>query len=674
MRRTLAFFSLLTLSACDTTSGVQYTADVPESADVPRPIEDTGTFTPDAIVIERNVAMWQLPRMPSSEFSLPWPNDISRTPDGMIDLQVVPNGDGNSIVSAYIRTFDRHLDGFSPIGAVYLRFGMALDPTTLPATPTATLAETSSVQIINVDPMSPERGQRIPAQLLFRAAPTAYWPSNTLAVAPVHGFPMRPRTRYAVVALNTLRGRAGRRLIRDQDLDTLLTMTTGDESVLRARTLYTPALDELARAHIASTDILSMTVFTTSDPSQDFFRAADWLRASGPMPALIDSAPQRAGMNYLMTTGHYGPNPVFQAGTSPYTALGTGGFVLGDDHVPRVQTTEQIRFALTIPDGAMPEQGWPLAIYVHGTGGNAGSFVTDGSAEAAAAQHVAMLGFDQIFHGERLPMGTTPETAFFNFTNPTAGRTNNQQAALDLVQIGRFVRTARIPVRLDDGTIVQARFDPAHIMLFGHSQGGLNGPLWLAADDTARTAVLSGAGGSLALSLMLKTLPINIPSVLSGAIGADAEELSPLHPVLTLAQTIADPSDPVNYGRYLVREPRAGNHPHNIFQTQGFVDHYAPGPTIAALALSIGLPLVNPITHPEAAYPLSGVAPVNLPVHNNLSTATATGAWMQFDAPAGTDGHFVVFRVPGARLRAAAFLGSAARSADANPTLPEAVE
>lgn len=671
MRLTLVF-AALALGACSSPLPTVSRFDAAIDPDAPPPNYDDARFNGDAVVVYQNKAIWEIPRTPVADFSLPWPNDFLRTPDGKVDLQVFPNADGNGIVSQYIRQFDRVLDGFSPIGAVYFRFGMPLDLTSLPA-PDATLTAGSAVQIIDVDPMSPDRGRRTPAQWVFRANPTAYWQRNTLAIAPVHGYPLRPRTRYAVVVLRTVTGIGARRLARDQDFEALLS-NMGDESVLRARMLYAPALEEITRAGVAQEDILTMSVFTTSDPSREFFRAADWLRTSGPMPALLNSSFDRGGTNYLITNGHYGPNPNFQAGTAPYVPLGSGGFVIGSDGVPTVQNTSPIRFALTIPDGAMPAAGWPVAIYVHGTGGNASSFINDGSAEAAAAQHVAMIGFDQIFHGERQPPGSTPETAFFNFTNPTAGRTNNQQAALDLVQCARFIRSAHIPVRLDDGTITEARFDPSHIMLFGHSQGGLNGPLWLAADDTARTAVLSGAGGVLALSLMLKTQPVNIPALLSGAIGAATEELSPLHPVFTLAQTIADPSDPVNYGRYIVREPRMGMHAKSVFQTQGFVDHYAPPATIAALALSIGLPLVNPIAHPEPGYPFSRLDPVNLPVRANLANNASSAAWMQFDAPTGVDGHFVVFRVPGARLRAAAFLGSAARDPMGIPTLPATAE
>src|SRR5581483_1903847 len=119
---------------------------------------------------------------------------------------------------------------------------------------------------------------------------------------------------------------------------------------------------------------------------------------------------------------------------------------------PVPQGMIDIHFTLTLPPGPMPDAGWPVAIYAHGTGGNADSFVNDGTAAAAAAQHVAMLGFDQIFHGERGSPTVSPEVAFFNFTNPHAGRTNNRQAALDLVQSGRLVRRLTFPLHNADGT------------------------------------------------------------------------------------------------------------------------------------------------------------------------------------------------------------------------------
>jgi hypothetical protein len=129
----------------------------------------------------------------------------------------------------------------------------------------------------------------------------------------------------------------------------------------------------------------------------------------------------------------------------------------------------------------------------------------------------------------------------------------------------------------------------------------------------------------------------------------------------------------VNYGRYIVREPRAGRRPKHVFQTQGFVDNFTAVESMAALARSIGLPLVEPVLFADALFPLTGVGATMLPARNNLVAAggaMVTAAWMQFNAPAGRDGHFVVFAVPGARLRAARFLGTAGSDPQGVPTVP----
>ncbi|MBI5511394.1 MAG: hypothetical protein HY903_21760 [Deltaproteobacteria bacterium] len=618
------------------------------------------------------VALWRLPRELRQDFSLPWPNDLLREASGRVDLEVLPNENDNTIVRQYVRQFDGRLEGFSTVGAVYLRFGRDLDPATLPS-PERSRSPEASVQLVDVDPASRDRGQRVPIQWHFRVSPTAYWPARTLAVAPVFGFPLRPSTRYALVVTREARATGGVSLRRDEDLERVLGADGSDPLLDRARTLYAPALAELARAGVAREAILSLAVFTTQDPTRDFFLAADWLRRSGPTPELLDVAEGLGSDNYRYFRGHYGPNPVFQDGAPPYTEAGSGGFVPGPDGVPTVRGMQNIRFALTIPRRTSPPRGYPLAVYAHGTGGNAESFITDGTADALASQGVAALGFDQIFHGERMAPGATPDVAFFNFTNPSAGRTNNQQAGLDLVQCGRLVPRLEVPVRGEGGTMSVARFDATRLSFFGHSQGGLNGPLWLAADDSPRAAVLSGAGAALVLSIVLKTRPVDIPRLVSSALGTSSDEFNTFHPVLTLAQLIADPSDPINYARRIVTEPREGVRPHHVFQTQGFIDRFAPPPTIAALALAIGLPLVTPTPHPEPAYALLGLPPATLPVRANLAQSAFSGAWMQFDAPSGRDGHFVVFDVPAARLRAARVLGSAATDPEGVPTVPAMV-
>jgi hypothetical protein len=679
--RAFCVFAFAALAGCGSASSTDNPADAGlDSGDVfiPPPPPPPPP-QPSHATVANGVASWELPRPENlsrrASFLLPWPSDLARTPSGKVDLTYAPDTGNVALFSQYIRTFNNQLDGFSTNGAVYFRFGSAVDPASLPMSGDASRRGESTLQLVDIDPASPQRGTRIPVQWYFREASTSWWPARTLAVAPVFGFPLRPHTRYALVVTTGLRALGGATFTRDRDLESVLSTDASDDPVVvRARELHAPALTVLEDLGVARSQVLSLAVFTTLDPTIEFFRAADWLRRSGPEPALMGELRAGAsGINYSRLTGHYGPNPVFQSGATPYNQMGSGGFVLDAQGTPQVQGMENIRFALTIPTTPMPQDGYPIAIYAHGTGGDYQTFINDGSAFAAAGQDVAMIGFDQVFHGERAPAGTSPDTAFFNFANPEAGRTNNRQAGLDLVQCGRFVRNLTFSIQRD-GRTEMVRFNPQRVMFFGHSQGGLNGPLWLAAESGAHAAVLSGAAGVIMLSLVLKTRPINIAVLLSQLLQLQPNELVPLHPVMTVLQLLVDPADPVNYGRYIIREPREGMRARHVFMTQGFVDSYAPPPGIAALALSIGVPLTEPVLHPQNDFGLTGLAVMNLPARNNLTLAApgtaVTAAWMQFDAATGRDGHFVVFNDPGARLRAAAFLGSAGADPAGVPTVP----
>lgn len=596
-------------------------------------------------------------------YAMPWPSDLAVDAMGKVDLRFVAGASSGGLTNTYVTQLAGKLQGFSPLTATYFRFTGPLDVASLPSSPAASIAETASVFLVNVQEGSAELGQRVPVVHQFVRSGSRFWPTNTLAVAPVPGYPLRPRTQYAVVVTNRLRGADGMAILRDADFAELLGETPSDR-VRPAAQLIKPALMRVSGLDLST--VIDATVFTTSDPTSEFFRAVDVTLTTARAPELRSITRMGSNDTYTAFSGEYGPNPVFQAGEAPYLADGSGDFVSGADGVPVVQRYETgIRFALTVPNGAMPPGGWPIAIYAHGTGGNALSFISDGTAASLARQGVACLGFDQLFNGARTLPGGTAETQFFNFANPFAARSNNRQAAIDLVQAGRFVRTLRIA-----STVTMAEefsFDGANVMFFGHSQGGLNGPLWLATPQGPAAGVLSGAGGWLALSLVLKTEPINIPGVVAALLGVPRAELSPLHPAVTLAQTIADPSDTVHYARYIVNEPRMGGAPKHVFMTQGFIDHYTPPAAIAALAQSIGLPLIDPVIHPETSSALSTWPHVMPPFSRNLSMGAATGGWAQYDAVGTSDGHFVVFDDPRAELRAARFLGSYASNRATGP-------
>ena len=119
----------------------------------------------------------------------------------------------------------------------------------------------------------------------------------------------------------------------------------------------------------------------------------------------------------------------------------------GPDGQPVVHGRYDARFALTVPRTTMPEAGYPIVLYAHGTGGDYRSFIDDGTARRLADAGFAVMGIDQIHHGARNPTSSSPELLFFNIQNPDAARDNNRQSALDIVQQARVVPALITPAR-----------------------------------------------------------------------------------------------------------------------------------------------------------------------------------------------------------------------------------
>jgi hypothetical protein len=626
----------------------------------------------------------------TSFYDHPWPSDLRRDDNGYIVTAGFYNPFNTSLLANYIQASAGLLKGFSPSASAYLRFSGDIDPTSLPADPPSSATATSGIQLVDVDPSSPEHGQRKLVETFWQQPDGVYWIKDTLAVQPALGYPLRPSTRYALVVTSAVRAADGSAIRPSADLSEVLGLAPTEPRVQPAHDLYAPAVADLAALGLPASSIVHLAVFTTNDPTADVFAVADDVHRSVPPPA-VDPATWVAKdqpTDYDVYEGTYGPSPNYQAGTPPYNTSG-GNFVFDASGKPILQNTFTQQFCLVVPKAQAcpaPAAGYPIMLYAHGTGGDYRSVVDEhNSFGDLLAQHcVASIGINQIFSGTRpgSPGTSDPnyesdeDLLFFNLGNPLAARTNGQQGAIDFVQLARLFTESKVTVPAAvSRTTAAIAFDATKVIFVGHSEGGLDGPIFLAADSQALGGVLSGSGAMITVALLEKTQPQPsvaqaVKAILNLDKPEDAAELNLFHPVLNLAQSIVDATDPVNYARYVIQTPRAGFAPKSILQTEGVNpdgtgDSYAPPHGIEIHSVALGLPRQSPGVHTikEAAWGGPGDATVpSAGLQGNLAAGKASGVLGQFVPAPNDDGHFVAFDVPAAHSEVGAFCQSLAAS------------
>jgi hypothetical protein len=183
--------------------------------------------------------------------------------------------------------------------------------------------------------------------------------------------------------------------------------------------------------------------------------------------------------------------------------------------------------------------------------------------------------------------------------------------------------------------------------------------------------VLSGTGGTLLLSLLHKTQPVNIPAVLPFALGEAT--VNENHPVLNLLQMYLDRADAVNYGRRLFSEPIAPLVPRHALHIFGTADTYAPDETQRTYAQAAGFVIVGPVVDPvdmKDIAEMHKLPAIAAPAKGNVTTAAGaaiTAVQAQYKPAGKDDGHFVSTQNPAARRAVRQMLGTFVR--DGVPTV-----
>ena len=558
------------------------------------------------------VAYFRVPRAqePVEEFyRLPFPNDI-RLQEGRIDLKGHPDPGGalpvatvGSLLSALSR--DRP-GGFSPLATVIFRFSKPLDGETIDTT-----GETPSLFIVELDPQGAVEPHARGVSWRQRSRPGPYLCGSWLVVRGGGGWPLKAGRQVAVVVTKAVRPRQSGSFRRDADFDAVMGGSRpSDPDLARAYDLYEPLRRYLDAGGMATREeVLAAALFTVADrtAAADLLRQAvealdppapldPWICSQdggSPCAASLGEDPSwrcpDASAAFLEIHGVF-MMPIFQRGTAPYLRDGQGDLPIHGPQPPRPERSEEVCFGLSVPGTVpMPEEGWPVLIFAHGTGGSFRSHIENGLAELMAdlrdlggepLGQIAVLGYDAPMHGPRRNGEADPDGLFFNYRNPEAARGNGLQGIADLFAVERLVQGFDIEVEGE-----RVRMDPDRIYFMGHSQGASSGVPFLAFSKHVQAAVLSGAGGNLIASLMDKTKPAAMLPLLQMLFGELT--LDEFHPLLSLLQHYFDPVDPVHYGRLLFAKRREGYLRKHVYQVYGLDDHYSPPSTMLALARSM---------------------------------------------------------------------------------------
>jgi hypothetical protein len=620
-------------------------------------------------------------------YAAPFPSDELQREDGSVDLTGFPNPDRIGLVRDVLGILARDANGFGLTSAVYFSLTGSVLQDALPDL-SGSLEPGSPVFLVNVDRDSPDYLCRVPVDVAFNVDGGPFGAANLLAVLPLQGISLRPRTTYAAVVLRCLADGSGNPLGVSSSLAGLLSGRRPeglDEGPLER---YRTALESLRDAGAAFDRIAGVAVFTTGDPVTELERfRRDVL--SRPLPEPDRPIIRNEVFEDYCVYETEIAMPVYQEGTPPYLFAG-GGWAVDGSGNPVLQGTEQARFVLTVPRAPMPGPGFPVVLFSRtGAGGErplvdrgrqaepGGPAVEPGSGPARefARAGFAAASVDGPHGGLRNVTGGDEQFLVFNVLNPLALRDNVRQSALEMILQAHVLEHLRVEagdcpgVSTSEGEPV--RLDVSRMAIMGHSMGATILQPALLYEPRFRAAILSGGGGSYLENLIYKESPIEVKPLAELILGYPARdrELTEFDPVLSLVQWASEPADPPVYNLLLAGRPGGGPH---VLMLQGIVDTYIPPPVANASSLSLGLDLAgesldaqNPelrrLRPLEDLLRFSGRGKIDFPVAGNLTgpgLEPRTAVVVQHPEDGVEDGHEVVFQTDPPKFQIRCFLKS----------------
>lgn len=529
------------------------------------------------------------PSDPNSFFDMPWPLETRRHPDGRIDLTGHPRPTDH-LASAMLFDVVSESTGFSQVSPAWFRFDE------LPPDWSVEDGPLSLEQAFFVDL---DDGRRLPV-MAQRLEPDDYTPAQVLAIAPVWGDVLTAGHRWAAVLMRE----AG----REEPLGVPQALAEIREGV-GPTPLVELFADLWARVDAAGLDptrVAAATVFRPGDEVAANARFTDAVReAHSPRLTNLrlteDDNPRLCRLTATLTV------PQFQSGEPPFDG-GEGRFYT-DGEAPEVLRVDDAPVVLALPRQTMPEEGWPLVFFAHGTDGAAADVVdrgprleVDGPRQAGrgpawvlAERGIASVGMATLLAPERL--GFERDRAYLNLSNVGAYRDTWRQAMSDVRLLFDALNDLRLSEEVEgcEGLVSltgEHRFQP-EILGMGQSAGAHLITEVAAIDDRVRAVAPTGSGGLWSLLLSEGSAVGGPPELIAFALGTDVR-LTPLHPGLAMLQHAFEAGEPLVHAQRLLTRPLPGHAPRHVYLPASAGDSFFPEVVYDAMAVAYGTELEGP--------------------------------------------------------------------------------
>ena len=563
--------------------------------------------------------------------------------------------------------------------------GARIDRATLPANEAACLTDASAVFVVDL-----ETAERLPCRAVIDDEHDAPSGRTILAVGPARGVVLKEGHRYAVALTDRIKDDGGRALASTTSFQSAtrgegalgslyapayekVKSLVGSASIVALATYTTQAAEgeiydlrdqiENLPAPALSWDAakvapMGATRFAQTTTTGFTATLDEWLGAFPQGRKLPDGQddPDEA-------IGPPAHDKIAALGTAVFDApswlrIKPGGYddfehaTFSDDRARQPDVKIWATFA--IPTAPMPAGGYPVVIVQHGLAGSRAYLMTLANRFCAAGW--IAVGIDSVTFGARAsearfqvdqgtdyggsykgPDGISDVVSgerngnfdfFGNLRNLLALRDQLRQSELDTATLVRVLRANPDLAPLTTGNSPAPEIDPDRIAYIGDSLGAIEGAVAAAIEPRVKAWTLNVGGGGLLVELAAHGPAINANLALAGSVnfGLRGVPFTEGHPLVTIAQTLAEAGDPIIYAHHIVTDPHplAGTptEPRNIFQIEVIYDELVSNESNEALARAGGWGLATPNVGTNAGvadrsgavmYPTGGITLTTLP-------------------------------------------------------------